>query len=84
MKPLFIIYLQTKARRVPKIGGYIFNERHGKYLWKGRPLTAEEFNAAAEEVFDREQPHITYKPTVRVLHAEKKTEAKTNLELANS
>ncbi|MFT3992450.1 MAG: hypothetical protein QM680_13680 [Luteolibacter sp.] len=61
-----VIFLVSSSRYAPpKIGGFIFNPDYGKYLYKGRTLTVEEFNEAAKELLDRPNPNLPYAVSAR-------------------
>ena len=49
----FIIYVAGRIRNGQRVGlsDFPYSEAHGKYIYQGRELTLEEFNAAAEIVF---------------------------------
>lgn len=49
----FIIYVAGRIRNGQRVGlsDFPYSEAHGKYIYQGRELTLEDFNAAAEAVF---------------------------------
>jgi hypothetical protein len=66
--PSFIIFIAGRIRhgQFPRLPDFPFSEKHGKYIYQGRELNEEEFNAAAAIVFD---PHyrnngFTFQPLV--------------------
>lgn len=50
----FIIFIATRLRHGehPKLKDFPYSHEHGRYIYQGRELTADEFNAAAKVVFD--------------------------------
>lgn len=50
----FIIFIATRLRHGehPKLKDFPYSHDHGRYLYQGRELTSDEFNAAAKVVFD--------------------------------
>lgn len=54
----FIIYISSRLRHgeYPKLPEFPFSQEHGKYIYKGKELEADEFNEAAKRVF-----HIDYR-----------------------
>jgi hypothetical protein len=54
--PSFIIFIAGRIRhgQFPRLPDFPYSEKHGKYIYQGRELNADEFNAAAAIVFD---PH---------------------------
>lgn len=50
----FIIFIASRLRHgeYPKLRDFPFNQQHQRYIYQGRELTADEFNAAAKVVFD--------------------------------
>ena len=50
----FIIFICDRLRhgQFPRLPEFQFNPDHGKYIYQGRELSAEEFTAACERVFD--------------------------------
>lgn len=67
---LFIIYICTRIKpgQYPKLPDFPFSEKHQQYIYQGRELTAEEFNAASRKVFDplyRNQGY-TFRPLVGI------------------
>ncbi|MEI6676274.1 MAG: hypothetical protein WCO57_13975 [Verrucomicrobiota bacterium] len=50
----FIIFICNRIRhgQYPRLPEFFYNEEVGKYVYQGRELTLEEFNAAALVVFD--------------------------------
>ena len=53
MNLFFIIYISTRLSQFqfPRIADFSYNKEFDKYLYKGRPLTLEEFNAGSKVVF---------------------------------
>lgn len=51
----FIIFICTRIRhgQYPRLPDFQYSEKLGKYIYQGRELTLEEFNAAALVVFDQ-------------------------------
>jgi hypothetical protein len=49
----FIIFISDNIRHgnFPRVDGFSFCAKYGKYLYLGRPLTDDEFNVAAKRVF---------------------------------
>lgn len=49
----FIISISNRIRhgQYPRLPDFQYSQDHGKYLYQGRELTLEEFNAAAAIVF---------------------------------
>jgi len=49
----FLIYICDRIRhgQYPRLPGFSHSEKHGKFVWQGRELTLEEFNAASAVVF---------------------------------
>lgn len=50
----FIIFICNRIRhgQYPRLPDFFYNEELGKYVYQGRELTLDEFNAAALVVFD--------------------------------
>ena len=49
----FIIFISTRLRQghYPKLPGFSYSEKYGKWIFGGREFSPEEFNDAAAEVF---------------------------------
>ena len=52
----FIIYISSRIRQGQPVrhADFQWNEKHGRYLYLGRELSADEFNDAAATVFNKE------------------------------
>jgi hypothetical protein len=50
----FLIFVAGRIRNGQRVGlkDFPYSEKYEKYLYKGRPLTLEEFNEASEIVFN--------------------------------
>lgn len=55
IKTTAIIFISTRIKQgqYPKVKDFTHNPEHGLYLYKGRELELEEFNAAAKDAFSR-------------------------------
>jgi hypothetical protein len=63
-----LIYLRTSSRRaIPRIGGFLYNQLHAKYLYGGKPIELSEFNKAAEAVMDTPNLHLGHHVCVRLI-----------------
>jgi hypothetical protein len=53
MKLFFIIYISSRLSfgSFPRLDGFEYSEKYGKYIYLGRELNQDEFNAAAATVF---------------------------------
>ena len=71
----FIIFICDRIRngQFPRLPDFQVNEQHGKYLYQGRELTAEEFTAAAERVFapGYRNQGFTFRPGIVAVSAAK-------------
>lgn len=68
----FIIFIAGRLRQgqFPRLADFPYSEKHGKYIYQGRELNAEEFNAAAEAVFSPNYRNNGYSFQPQVLEAE--------------
>lgn len=63
-----LIYLASTTRRsVPRVGGFLYNEEHQKYLYGGKALDAEEANEAAQACLDKPVRNLGHTVTFRVI-----------------
>jgi len=51
----FIIFIASRLRQgqYPRLPDFPYSERHGKYIYQGKELDADEFNTACERVFEQ-------------------------------
>lgn len=58
----FIIFICTRIRhgQYPRLPDFQYSEKLGKYIYQGRELTLEEFNAASLVVFDQNYRNSGY------------------------